>query len=340
MRLNRTNGWILLAVIILSGIMTSCGTGKSLPSASRQVLGTTVTITVYDAGIKQKDMDPVFKEIFDVMADWEKKVLIPGPENQVNSISRGAGQQSIPADEPVFDMLMKALQLYDASGKVFDIRYGPMLDAWGFDTKPHVPTPAALDSLKPLVTDGGMFVAGNSILLARKGMRFDTREIAAGYAFDLAAAKLGEKGLHTAVISSPNLCRTMGDPPDKRGFKVRIADPAGADSAWATVWIPAGGMAYTNPRSGQFTSGGKSYHSHLDPRTGMPADKCVGAVVQAGDAATAQAMAYSVYVLGGTDGLEKDGKAAVGGYVVIRNEGGKLNVMKNGSLADHFESKQ
>jgi thiamine biosynthesis lipoprotein ApbE len=182
-------------------------------------------------------------------------------------------------------------------------------------------------------------VAGNSILLAKKGMRFDVREIALGYALDLAAAKLAEKGVRSAVISTPTVCRTMGDPPDKRGFKLTFANPASNDTSWATVWAPVGGVAFASVRDGKFTAGGKSYHQHLDPRNGMPANQCAGALVQSADAATAQAMAYSVFVLGGTDGLDKDGKAAVGGSAIMRDGGGKMQITMTGSLADHVDAK-
>lgn len=337
---NRIHGAICLAAI-LAGAFAFSGckkATKSYPSETRNVLGTSVTITVYDPNMKQDDLKPTFDELFGLMTDWQKKTLDPGAENQVYAISKGAGTQSIPVDAPVFEMLMKALRLYDQSGKLFDIRYGPMLDAWGFDSKPHVPPATELDSMKGLVSDGGMFIAGTSILLAKKGMRFDVREVAVGHIFDIAAARLAEKGIRTACISSPRLCRTMGDPPDKHGFKMDIANPLKPDQPWATVWAPVGGVAYAPASVGHFESNGKAYSAMLDPRTGMPVSQRAGAIVQAPDAATAQALAYALYVAGSTDGFDKDGKAAVGGSVIIRDQNGQLQATKNGSLADRFET--
>lgn len=334
----RVYGAICLAVL-LSGVLMlgGCGKTKGYPSETRNVMGTSVTVTVYDAGMKQSDLKPTFDEMFALMADWQKKTLDPGAENQVLGISKGAGSQSIPVDAPVFEMLMKALRLYDQTGKVFDIRYGPLLDLWGFDKSPRVPSGAELDSMKLLVSEGGMFIAGNSILLAKKGMRFDVREIAVGHIFDVVANKLAEKGIRTASICSPRVCRTMGDPPDKRGFEMKLANPTKPGQPWATVWVPVGGTAYAPASLGRFESGGKAYSALLDPRTGTSASPCVGAIVQAPDAATAQALAYAVNVTGGIDGFDKDGKAAVGGSVIIRDQGGKTQVAMNGSLADHFE---
>ena len=339
MKRGRICAAICLAIILVVAIaFVGCGkAAKSYPSETRKVMGTSVTITVFDPGLKQSDVKAVFNEVFSMMADWQKKTLDPGADNQVYGISKGAGNQSIPVDPAVFDMLMKALRLYDQSGKVFDIRYGPMLDLWGFDNKPHVPAQADLDSMKALVSDGGMFIAGKSILLAKKGMRFDVRQIAVGHMFDLAAAQLAAKGIRTALISCPTVCRTMGDPPDHHGFEWTISHPQKDGQPWAKVTVPVGGTAYASASAGHFDAGGKAYTALLDPRTGMPATNCAGALVQAPDAATAQALAYALYVAGNTDGFDKDGKAAVGGTAIIRDAGGQMKITQTGSLSDCIE---
>lgn len=330
----------LIAFVVIAAAAAGCAKKAGAPTATRTVLGTTVAITLYDPGLKAKDAQPVFDAVFALLADWDTKTLSRTDANQVAAISGGAGNQSIPTDPPVHELLMKALRLYDASGQVFDIRYGPMLDLWGFDAAPHVPTQAELDTVKALVTDGGMFVAGNSILLAKQGMRFDVREIAIGHAFDLAAAKLAESGIRSAVIGSPFVWRTMGDAPDPRGFKTMLAHPQTGAENWATVWLPVGGSAFAAPYKQSFQAGGSTYHSFLDPRTGLPARKCAAALVQAPDAATAQALAYGVFVFGTPDSLDAGGKRSVGGSLVVNENGGKLDVQPSGSLADRFELAQ
>jgi thiamine biosynthesis lipoprotein len=336
---SRTIGFAFVAALALTTVWWM-GCRKPVVSAteSRSILGTTVTVAIYDQGIEPRELKSTFADVFAVADDWEKRTLAPGELNQVAQITKGSGVQSIPVDAAVFAMLMKALRLYDATGEAFDIRYGPMLDLWGFDGRPHVPTQVEIDTAKSLVRDGGMFVAGTSILLGKKGMRFDVREIAVGHAFDQMAARLAARGIRSAMISSPRVCRTMGDLPDRRGFKWTLADPSDPKKPWAAVWLPVGGAAYANVSVNRFTSGGKAYHSLLDPRTGYPGDRCEGAVVQASDAASAQGLAYGLFVLGSTDAFDKTGKAAVSGSLVVQQEGSRLKVAKSGSLADNFES--
>ena len=338
MKLSR---FVLLVAVLVISVLTLAGCKKKVPaspSETRKVFGTEVTITILDPGHTPEALKPHFDQAFAFLADWEKKTVKPGPDNQVHKLSEGAGEQSVSTDPDVFQLLMKAIRLYDNSGKTFDVRYGPMLDAWGFDRKPRVPDATQLDTLKAYVADGGMFVAGNGILLAKSGMRFDVREIALGHAFDLLAADLAKKGFRTATFQSPRVWRGMGDPPDSRGFEVHFGSPANADSAWATVWAPVGGLGYASVSAGRFEAGGKSYHSLLDPRTGMPGNRCLGAIVQSPDAATAQALAYGVFVWGGTDSLEARGKEAVGGSALITGSLDKPQVKASGSLSGRIET--
>lgn len=335
--MNRKSVASLFITIVLAAALAGCAKKPAAPQASRDVLGTKVTITLYDAAVKAKDAQPIFDAAFALLAEWEAKTMSATDANQVAAISGGAGNQSVPTDPPVHELLMKALRLYDNSGQVFDIRYGPFLDLWGFGATPRVPTQTELDTAKSLVAEGGMFVAGNSILLAKKGMRFDVREIAVGHAFDLAAARLAEAGIQSAMIAAPDIWRMMGNAPDPRGFKAEVPHPLTGAAGWATVWLPVGGAAVAGQFKNAFQSGGAQYHSFLDPRTGRPARACAAALVETPDAATAQALAYASFVFGNVDSLAAAGKRDVNGSVIVKETGGNLDAKAAGSLSDRFE---
>lgn len=329
----------LLALVVVLLVAAGCKSRRATeyPSDTRKVFDVNVTVTIYDPGHTPADLKPIFDDAFAFLMQWDKRAYSPGKENQVSNISTGAGRESVPADSDVFGMLMKGIRLYDASGQAFDIRYGPIIDAWGFGGKPHVPSAQQLDTMNAYVTDGGMFVAGSGILLAKPGMRFDARELAPGYAFDMLAARLAQRGIRSASIHSPSVWRMMGDPPDKRGFEVTFGSPVSADSVWIKGWAPVGGIAYASPNKDRFESGGKTYHSFLDPRTGMPSSKALGAIVQAADAATSEALAYAVFVHGTPDSLDANGRQMVGGSVVIQGTLEKPAVKAGGSLAKTIE---
>ncbi len=322
----------IIAIGLISVLLLIGGCKKkqaAAPSETRDVFGTKVTIAVYDQNQDPELLKKIFDEAFRILEDWDTRAYKPGPQNQVSAVSQGAGEQSVPVDAATFDLLMKAMRYYDNGGKTYDIRYGPLMDLWGFDSKPRVPTQAELDSVQQLVTQGGMFVAGNSILLARPQMKFDAREIVMGYAFDKVAARLVEMGLRTATISAPGVWRLMGDPPSKDGFEIKLMNPLMPDSVWTVVHAPAGGVAMASMAEGKFVSGGKSYHRILDPRSGFPANRAA-AVVHSPDAITAEALAYSLFVTGSVDSFDTAGKQAVSGSIVVTESGGKLSERRTG----------
>jgi thiamine biosynthesis lipoprotein len=233
---------------------------------------------------------------------------------------------------------MAATRLHDQSGEFFDVRIGPLLDAWDFDGSPHVPGSADIDSALSLVRDGGMFVAGKSILLAKNGMRFDVREFVEGYVFDRIAEQLRKKGFRKFVIHSPRVWRTVGTLPDDKGFELKLSHPFIADSIWTTLTVSSGGFAYLSPTRNLFSEGGKRYHSLLNPYTGMPGDRLAGVVIAADDAATAQAMAYAEFVRAENDTIPQKGIDKIKGTLEIRSDGGSFTTKSAGSLAASFES--
>ncbi len=313
---------ITLSAAIILVAFSGCAPKEKPISETRPLLGTEVTITVYDKGQTQESLQPAFNEAFGIMRQLEAKILTPGPENELDRVATGAGNQSVALSPKVFDLVMEALKLYEETDKVFDIRVKPMLDAYDFDGEPRVPTDAELDSLKQLVTEGGLFVAGKSILLSKKGMGFTLYGIGPGYILDRAAEALASKGIQSARIQAGHLIRFMGEPPNSRGFELSVMDPDNPDKPLGTQYLPAGGYAIVTCDEGAFEKDGKKYHRFLDPRTGRPADLCTAFAVHANDAAHAQALAVSAFIVGPTGGLELlDKFAGTSGLVFYKQNG-------------------
>ena len=294
---------VFMGAILISAL-NGCAPKSQPISETRPLLGTDLTITVYDKNQTNEALRSAIEEAFTLAQDLETRILLEGPKNELNYLTTEAGEQSVPLSPQVFDLVMDALKLYEQTDKVFDIRVKPMLEAYGFGKEPRVPTAAELDTLQQLVTEGGMFVAGKSILLARKGMGFTLYKIGPGYILDQAAERLTNSGIQTATIKTNFLMRTVGNPPDDKGFLCKIADPMGASESLGDVYLPAGGYAMVSCNEGAFEKDGKKYHMLLDPRTGKPANLCKAFAVHAKNAAKAQALALSAFILGPVDGLK------------------------------------
>jgi len=327
----------LCAIAAALTFFSACKTKPEYPSDTRDALGTRVTIKLYVEGQAVDSYQRVFDQAFATMSHWEQMTLSRDASNQVHKISEGAGVQSIIIDPTVFEMLMAATRLNDSSGKLFDVRMGPLYDAWGFDGTPMVPDEATLANALSLVRDGGMFVAGKSILLAKEGMRFDVRQFVEGYVFDLIADQLKEQGFTSFSIESPQVFICAGTPPDSRGFRFTLHNPDKADTSWAYLDVPAGAYTYISPVNNRFEKGGQLYHSLLNPNTGLPVNNLAGAIVNADKAATAEAMAYALFVKNSDQEIPAKGQEMIKGRGLIHREGQEYRSELSGSLADRLE---
>ena len=85
---------VFLAATIILGFSGCAKKGKPM-SETQSLLGTEVTITIYDKDQTPESLQPAFDEAFRVMRELEKQILIPGPENELEKVAEGAGNQSI-----------------------------------------------------------------------------------------------------------------------------------------------------------------------------------------------------------------------------------------------------
>ncbi len=320
---------ILLALAVAAGCQKP---GDRFPSETRTVFGVPVTVTFFSTDTKPVDLKPGFDAVFELLNWYESAALTPGENNQLEKIAGGAGRESVPVDTSVYSMLMRALQLNDLTAEAFDLRYGPLLDAWLATGKPAKPAQAEIDTALSLIKTGGMFVAGKSILLSKPNMKFDARGFVDAWAIDRAVEKLNQKGFKAFEIRSPYAVRIVGMPVNEHSRSVKLVDPQLGDSVFATVQMAQGGLAYL-PAQQRAANG---YRLVVDPRTGELASGA--SVAMAKDCATAFALAYAISVDGDASKLTEKGAAELMGHIRISGRKPSYTIAADGALKDKFKS--
>jgi thiamine biosynthesis lipoprotein ApbE len=320
---------------VLFALMLAVGCKKAeenYPSETRTVFGVPVTVTIFVKDATPESLKPGFDAAFSTLSEVEKAVTAPGPNNQLEKIAAGAGKESVPVDTLVYAMLMRGLQLNDMTSEAFDLRYGPLLDAWLASGKPAKPAQADLDSALALIKTGGMFVAGKSILLSKPNMRFDARGYADAWAIDRAAEKLNQKGFTAFEIRSPYAVRIVGMPMNQQAVDVMLSSGQPGDSAFACVSMGQGGLAYLTPEIHDATG----YRLVVDPRTGELSQG--GMIATAKDCATAYALAFALLVDGDASKLAEQGKAELMGSVRVSGSKPNYSLAAEGSLKDRIKT--
>lgn len=262
-----------------------------------------------------------FKRLEALMTTWR-------PESELSQLNAAAPMTSTLKDPcslmrgklgpETLEVLRVAQRASEASGGAFDITFETLHGLWKFDEDldPHPPTSAALRAKLPWV-DYRRLIVGDNCAYLRAGMgqgagsqkgpfltRVGLGGIAKGYAVDKAAAVIRAKGLKNFFVQAGGDLYAEGHKPDGSSWSAGVRDPRGAAGrAFASIALDNHAFSTAGDYERSYVIGNKRYHHILDPRTGMPADKCRSVTVWAPTATQADAVDDAVFVMGPSAGM-------------------------------------
>ena len=171
-------------------------------------------------------------------------------------------------------MLRDAQRLSETGGGLFDPAIGALVELWGFHAdafEPALPDPAALAALKaaqPRMSD--LVIEGRRISSRNPAVKIDLGGYAKGYALDLAATILRERGIQNALINVGGNIMALGSK-GSRPWRVGIQHPR-QPGAIATMPLYDGeAIGTSGDYQRYFELNGVRYAHILDPRTFAPA---------------------------------------------------------------------
>jgi len=281
---------VLVYVLLLSligAISASCTAQKQKFSEySFDYFDTVSTITGYASS--QEEFDTAADEILLLLEEYHKLFTIyhryEGMENlcTVNELVDGA-HRTVTVDRRIIDMLLYAKQAYDMTDGKVNVAMGSVLSIWhnyresGIDEPWNAQLPP-MDKLQEAAqhTDINQVIIDEqacTVTLADPLMRLDVGAIAKGYAVEMIARHMEEKGLSGYVINVGGNVRTIGSKPDGSGWTVGVENPDENTSDYL-AYLQLSGQSLITSGSYQrfYLVDGKRYHHIIDPKTLMPAD--------------------------------------------------------------------
>ncbi len=211
-----------------------------------------------------------------------------------------------PVSLVVFALPPGARELHDRTGGGFDIAAGALVRAWGFLQR-QGRTPAAAVQAAALAASGMRHVEldpeTRRVRFTQPGVEINPGAIGKGWAVDRAVDWLADRGVESVLIhggsSSVRARGTQGfGGPGRRGWKVGLRHPLLPGLRLATLTLADRALGTSGSGTQFFVDRGRKIGHILDPRTGRPAAGVLSATVLAPDAATADALATALYVLG------------------------------------------
>lgn len=248
--------------------------------------------------------------------------------NQQSIISRINRNDSVTTDELFNTMFREAMAISQLSDGAFDITVRPLVNAWGFGNRSQEPGTKSqninIDSIKAFVGYEKVLLKEHYLLKSDPRTTLDASAIAKGYACDVVADLLREKGCENLLVDIGGEVVLQGGNDKGNAWRVGITRPTidatGAEKELQEV-IASNNLCMAtsgNYLQYYFVDGQRRSHT-IDPRTGYPVHhSLLSATVTASSCMRADALATACMVLGEQEALkmiEKTTDAAC--YLII-----------------------
>jgi thiamine biosynthesis lipoprotein len=331
----------LAAVIALAVWRPLADTGRGLHEFTGPTMGTSFTVSV-DADLSDADRERVEGLIAERLA-WVNGLMSTFDSSSEVSVFN-AHQSTAPftASKELLELLRVSHDVSERSGGAFDVTVAPLVDAWGFgraEPSSSVPDEQRLAALRPLVDYRGIVLdpAAGTMSKSNPAVTIDLSAIASGWGADVVAAALEGLGLSSVLVDVGGELRAVGTRRDGTPWRVGIERPdAAALGVFGTVDLIDEGIATSGDYRNYLEVDGVRYSHIIDPRTGRPIRaRDVSVTVVAPDAATADAWATALTVLGPEAGYEIAVREGIAALFVARIEG-RLESRVTPALASRF----
>ena len=232
------------------------------------------------------------------------------PQSVISRINRN---DSVTTDTLFEAMFHEAMTISQLSHGAFDITVRPLVNAWGFGNKSQElqirNQNINIDSIKAFVGFEKVRLDGHQLLKSYPRITIDASAIAKGYACDVVADLLREKGCDNLLVDIGGEVVLQGVNDKGKAWRVGITRPTidatGAEQELQEVIASHHLCMATSGNYLQyyFVDGERRSHT-IDPRTGYPVHhSLLSATVTASSCMRADALATACMVLGEEEAL-------------------------------------
>ncbi|MHC4219444.1 MAG: FAD:protein FMN transferase, partial [Planctomycetota bacterium] len=294
----------LVGLILLINTISFPGAGWANQGLQRFeyseiVMGVKARIVLYapDEGSGRRAARAAFDRMSDldtVMSDYRR-------DSELARACRRAGQGPVPISKDLCRVLDRARKISEASGGAFDVTVGPLVELWRrARDEQRLPEGDDLDRARTRVGWRNMVVDAKtqSLELAHPRMQLDLGGIGKGFAADEALETLSRAGVDRCLVDLGGDIAAGDPPPGVSGWRIAL------HSNRALELKIAGSAVATSGDTEQFVEIDGTPYSHIvDPRSGLGLTNRTAVTVVGPDAATADALASAISVLGPVAGL-------------------------------------
>lgn len=295
-----------------------------------ETMGTTFSVKIaarLDAAARQ-DVEAQVRQALDAV---DKAMSTYRHDSELMRFNRHPAGEPFAFEPATFSVLVRALEVAEATNGAFDPAVGPLVNAWGFgpDGDTDAPDSNALEALRARVDMRRQLRldrVARTATKARDDVFIDLSAIAKGYAVDQVAAALAAAGLSRHLVEVGGEMRAGAAKPDGTAWRVGIERPELMHGRAQRI-VPLEHLAIAT--SGDYRNyrevAGQRVSHLIDPRSGRPiGHRLASASVIAADCATADAWATALMVLGPEAAIAAADAYGVAALLLVRADNGRF----------------
>jgi len=258
----------------------------------------------------------------------ERRLSVWRADSDVARVNAAAVGQPVAVELATHDDLRWALAFGGRTGRAFDITSGPLVEAYGLRGEPRWPTEAArraaLCAMGPRHFD---FVDGR-IIRRHASAALDCDAFGKGIGLDRGAEAAMAAGATRVFCDFGGQLLNVG--PAAGPVDLVIADPDDRSRAIGQLRLAPGRSAATSGNGERrLAVDGRPLGHLVDPRSGQPARDFGSVTVMAAGAATADAAATALFVLGPERGMKVATELGLEVVFAVRDAAGGVQLHGN-----------
>lgn len=277
---------LFLIIVICLTSFIGCTQKSQYKYISFEYFDTVSTIVGYEAS--ERNFKAVINGVVDLLGEYHKLFDIYNEYDGIvnlctlNKLVDGQ-HQKLKVDRRIIDMLLYAKEMYDLTDGRMNVAMGSVLSIWHDyrEAGSLQPVKAELPPMDMLQeaskhTDINSIVIdeeNSTVWISNPHTKLDVGAIAKGYAVEMVAKMLKEKGKTNYTLNIGGNIRAIGTKENGDEWKTGIENPN--DSSGYIEYVTIAGQAIVTSGSYQryYIVNGKRYHHIIDRETLMPADR-------------------------------------------------------------------
>ena len=261
--------------------------------------------------IRYEGSEDLHEQIKQRLQDFDHSLSMFNPNSVISKVNRN---EEVTTDSLFEAMYTEAHAISEISNGAFDITVRPLVNAWGFGNRSQEPgdknQDINIDSIKAFVGYEKIALRDHQLTKTDERITLDASAIAKGYACDVVANLLREKGCENLLVDIGGEVVLQGVNDKGKPWRVGITRPTidatGAEKELQEIIESTHLCMATSGNYLQyyFVDGERRSHT-IDPRTGYPVHhSLLSATVAASSCMRADALATACMVLGKKEALE------------------------------------